>query len=151
MSDIRIDTEIDISAPTARVWEVLTDLPSYGDWNPMIRSASGVVGAGARLTLHFKPEGQRGHIFRPKLLVVEPGRELRWLGSPRFPGVVDSQHYFLLSGNSEGATHLVHGTVFYGILIPLIGRKLEASTRVPFTDMNKALKNRCETGVPQPE
>jgi len=51
----------------------------------MIRSAGGELRVGARLRLHFEPAGRKGYDFRPKLLVVEPTRELRWLGQPGFP------------------------------------------------------------------
>jgi uncharacterized protein YndB with AHSA1/START domain len=39
MREIR--TEIDIRASTDRVWEVLTDLERYPEWNPFITRAGG--------------------------------------------------------------------------------------------------------------
>ena len=41
MSNVTIHTEIEISASAERVWQVLTDLAAYHEWNPMIRLASG--------------------------------------------------------------------------------------------------------------
>lgn len=145
MFKVQIDTDIHIGAPPSRVWEVLSDLASYEEWNPMIRSAAGTLAAGEKLDLHFEPAGQKGHDFRPKLLVAEPGRELRWLGIPRFPGLFDSQHYFILEEQPGGKTHLRHGMSFYGLLIPLAGKRLDATTRGPFDRMNAALKERAES------
>lgn len=144
MSEVRIDTTIEIAATPSRVWEVLTDLGSYPQWNPMIRSASGLVTTGERLTLNFAPAGRKSHVFRPKLMIVTPDRELRWLGNPRFPGVFDSQHYFILSPNREGGTRLDHGISYYGMVIPLVAQRLIDSTRPPFEEMNQALKVRAE-------
>jgi hypothetical protein len=145
LSDVRIDTEIDIDSPIERVWEVLCDFGSYSEWNPMIRSADGVARKGERVTLRFHPDGQKEHVFRPRLTVVDPCGELRWLGNPRFPGLIDSQHYFILTDAGGGTTHLLHGTVYYGLLVPLMRSWIEASTRIPFEDMNKALRSRVES------
>lgn len=139
-----IHTGIDIDAPAERVWEVLSDLGSYPEWNPMIRRASGELRPGARLELHFQPEGRKKRVFRPRLLAVEPGRELRWLGSPGVPKVLESQHYFTIEPRPEGGVSLDHGMDYYGLLIPLLGGRLEALTRGPFEDMNAALKERSE-------
>ena len=117
-----IGTGIEIDASTERVWRVLTDFASYPEWNPMIRRASGELRPGARLKIRFEPEGSRGRIFRPKLLVVDANRELRWLGWPRFPKLFDTEHYWILDEKPGGKTHLLHGTVVYGLLAPLGGR-----------------------------
>ncbi len=139
-----LTTEIDIDVPAARVWEVLTDFASYPQWNPMIRRAHGELRAGARLEVRFEPEGSRGHTFRPKLLSVEPGRELRWLGWPRFPGLFDSEHYWIMEELPDGSTHLLHGTYIYGLLAPLAGKAMIRASRGPFKDMNRAHKRRAE-------
>ena len=96
MFNVTVHTEIDINAAPARVWSVLADLDRYPEWNPMIRSASGMLRRGSRLTIRFNPPGTRGTTFRPKLLAVEPVRELRWQGQPGFPLLFESEHIFLI-------------------------------------------------------
>ncbi len=136
--------EITIEAPPRRVWEVLTDLPSYPEWNPMIRRAEGELREGARLRVIFQPEGRRSRSFRPKLLVVKPERELRWLGWPRFPGIFDSEHYWTMEEMRNGRTRLRHGAAIYGLLAPLMGRTAERTVSGPFASMNRAHKQRAE-------
>src|SRR5688572_11399033 len=79
-------TEIDIDAAPARVWSILTDLPSYSDWNPFIRSIEGEARPQGKLKARIQPSGGRAITFKPTVLAVEPTRELRWLGHLGFPG-----------------------------------------------------------------
>ena len=41
-----IETTETIEAPPERVWQILTDLDSYPDWNPFIIEGSGQVTEG---------------------------------------------------------------------------------------------------------
>lgn len=138
-----ISTQIEIEAEAGRVWEALTDFPSYPEWNPMIRRAEGELKAGSRLRLRYEPAGHDGKNYRPKLLVVNPGNELRWLGNPWIPGLVRSEHYFLLQPLRGFRTRVGHGMFIKGLLAPFL-RDMLQGTKGPFEEMNRALKNRSE-------
>lgn len=144
MFDYIVHTEIDITAPPERVWQALTDLAAYPDWNPMIRRASGEVEKGARLIVYFHPPGSRGRVFRPKLKAVEPNRELRWQGQPGFPFLLESEHVFIIQPTGNNKIHLIHDMIFYGLLVPFVKKIAKNSTHDPFVAMNRALKIRVE-------
>lgn len=137
-------TTIEIKAPIERVWNVLTDFPTYPQWNPMIRQVTGELRTGGRLSVHFQPAGRKPRRFKPKLILVAPNRELRWLGWPRFPTLFDSEHYWRLQTVSDGSTHLEHGMVMYGLLAPVAAILMEDASRAPFEAMNRAHKARAE-------
>lgn len=139
-----IRTDITINADTNTVWNVLVSLEHYPDWNPMIRSARGNVANGEILTLRFNPPGTRPNIFRPKLIVVEPERELRWLGIPRVPKVFDSEHYFAMERIAPEKTFLRHNMLFYGLVIPAIWPFFNGKIAGYFKLMNDAHKRRAE-------
>jgi hypothetical protein len=142
-----VSTSIEIEATPARVWVVRTDLSAYGQWNPMIVRAEGTVLKGRRLKIRFAPRGSRAYTFFPKLLVVEPPRELRWLGFPRFPGVLDTEHYFVIQPAHAGTTTImIHGAVEYGLLTPVASLFLSRTAR-HFEAMNQALKSRAAPTV----
>ncbi|WP_287153155.1 SRPBCC domain-containing protein [Candidatus Solincola tengchongensis] len=146
MPEKEMVTSVVIKASPRRVWEVLTDLSSYSEWNPMIRRAEGEIRKGARLKVHFRPEGRRkGRIFHPLLRVVDAERELRWGGRSLFPWVFDFEHYWVLEPRSEGATLLRHGAVVRGLLAPLVMPVMERMSRRPFQAMNRAHKERAES------
>ena len=139
----RIATAIDIAAPPERVWSILTGFPAYPEWNPFIRSISGDLKTGGRLSIQICPPGGNGMTFKPKLLAVEPERELRWLGRFLVPGLFDGEHYFLLAPTPEG-TRLTHGENFSGLFVRMMGAKGFANIEQGFDAMNQALKARAE-------
>ncbi len=137
-------TSVQVEADTEVVWEVLSDLRSYEEWNPMIRRASGELAPGSVLRVHFEPQGTRGHDFRPRITVVDPPRELRWTAFLRLPGVFDFEHYWELEPAAGGGTKLRHGLVLRGLLAPLLWNYMERTSRAPFEAMNLAHKERAE-------
>jgi hypothetical protein len=139
-----VQTEIYIHASPELVWSVLSDLQGYREWNPMIRRASGELKQGKRLNIYFNPEGSKGRTFRPKLLVVDPGYELRWQGQPGVPLLFESEHIFIIEQAGEGRSRLIHDMIFYGLLIPLARSKIVSTVKGHFNDMNLALKDRVE-------
>lgn len=144
MYNVTLHTEIEINASAPRVWQVLIDLDAYHEWNPMIRRASGEIKTGARLKIYFNPSGSKGITFHPKLLVVEPDRELRWQGQPGVPYIIESEHAFIIKPAGGNKVHLAHDMIFYGLIIPFIRNTIIRSTQGPFIAMNRALKERAE-------
>ncbi len=87
-------TEILIEAPPERVWEVLTDFEGMSEWNPFITEISGELQKGEKIRVHLKPPEGKGMTFKPRLVKVEHGREIRWLGHLGVPGLFDGEHIF---------------------------------------------------------
>jgi hypothetical protein len=137
-------TEIEISAPAARVWEILTDFARFGEWNPFIQKIEGELAVGSRLEARLTPPGGRGMTFRPTVMKVDPGREFRWLGHLLFPGLFDGEHIFELESLGGGRTRLVQREEFRGVLAGLLLRSIAESTRRGFELMNHKLKERAE-------
>jgi hypothetical protein len=139
----RLFTHVDIQAEPERVWEVLTDLAAYPEWNPFIVRAEGVVDPGGRLILTMQPMGGRGTTLRPRLVAVDINRELRWRGKLGLPGLMDAEHTFLLQPQA-GGTRLIHQETFRGVLVPFVAGTLDRNTLPAFVAMNEALKHRAE-------
>ena len=64
----QIRTEMEIQATPERVWQVLTDLASFPDWNPFIRAAQGDLREGARLKIRIPPPGGMAMTFKPTVI-----------------------------------------------------------------------------------
>ena len=138
-------TEIEIEASPERVWQVLTDLKSFSQWNPFIRSAKGELKIGLQLEVIIQPRNASQMMFRPRVLKVETNRELRWLGSLLVPGIMDGEHIFIIDRIAENKVRFRHAEQFSGILVPFLWKSLDTNTRQGFNEMNVALKNLVES------
>jgi hypothetical protein len=135
-------SEIDIAAPPARVWDILTDFEAYPEWNPFILELGGDLRKGGRLTVKIQPPGRKAMTFRPTVVALEPERELRWLGKLMVGGVFDGEHSHRLDP-IEGGTRYVQSERFSGVLVPFTGGML-SSAQDGFDAMCAALKLRAE-------
>lgn len=144
MNSYQLHTEIEIAATPERVWSVLTDFPGYPEWNPFIVSINGVVKHGAKLQVRIQPSGGRAMTFRPRLVAVEPGKELRWLGHFLFPNLFDGEHRFAIEPITDGRVRFTQSERFSGLLLPLFKKSLAQNTKSGFEAMNRAIKAHAE-------
>jgi uncharacterized protein YndB with AHSA1/START domain len=61
-----IDKTLDIAAPPEVVWEVLTDFPRYGEWNPFVVECRSTLVPGEAMDMRVK-------------LVGFPQRQVEWM------------------------------------------------------------------------
>lgn len=138
-----VETNVTISAPASMVWDILVGFDRYVEWNPFMVKAAGRAKPGERLAITLRQSDTRTMSFKPKVLVAEPGRHLRWIGRLLVPGIFDGMHEFILTETGEG-TLLDHKETFSGVLPALMGSKLD-STALGFEQFNQALKSRAES------
>ena len=139
-----IQTETEIDATSEQVWTVLSDFENYANWNPFIQKISGELEVDARLNVEIKPADKSVMGFSPRLLVVKPQRELRWLGRVLLPRIFDGEHYFSIERISENKVRFIQGEQFGGLLVPLLWNSMEQGTIDGFVVMNESLKKRVE-------
>ena len=139
----QITATVEITATPEHVWAVLTDLASYSQWHPVFRSVTGQLAAGSKLTITTTPPDGRPMTVKVKVLIAEPGRELRWVS--KLLGIPISKRTFLLSP-IDGGTSLVQAATYHG----LGGGRGRAMTKVigriqdSFVAINEAIKQQAE-------
>ncbi|MCX7289284.1 MAG: SRPBCC domain-containing protein [Rhodobacterales bacterium] len=131
---------IDIAASPDRVWQVLTDFPSWSGWNPFIRHIEGNLTPGSRLVTRMYPAGDKPRTFRPVVEACVPGESFAWRGRLAIPGLFDGHHQFRLTPIASG-TRLVHQEQFTGLLLLVVDVE---RFRADFIAMNNALKAQAE-------
>lgn len=139
-----IATTVVISAPAARVWEVLMDFPRYAEWNPFVLSIAGQASVGSSLTVVIAQPGGKTMTIRPTVSRHALAGDFAWKGKVLLRSLLDAEHYFRVAQLADGTTRFDHGERFNGMLVPLLRRTLEGSTKAGFEAMNLALKRRVE-------
>jgi hypothetical protein len=144
MAKTELRSEVEIDAPVADVYEVLTDLARYHEWNPFLTSLSGQLAVGQKLRVEMSlPEGNT-YVLQPRVTQVTENTELRWRGGFGFAALLEAEHFFLLSERGPRQTRVVQGQNFSGFLLRFAGNSLTLAARGSVY-MNQALKKRAES------
>ncbi|MGH3462492.1 MAG: SRPBCC family protein [Kribbellaceae bacterium] len=138
-------TEIEIAASPDTVWEVLADRDAYAEWNPFILSSTGDLVVGRRIANVLKDGAGKESTFEPELLVVEPGRELRWIGKVGFGGIFDGEHAFRIEPAGPGRVRFIQEERFRGVAVPVMRGWLNDKIKPQFDAMNTALATRVQS------
>lgn len=141
---MEIKTDILINATPSKVWAILTNFDNYPNWNPFIKSITGQVAVGNKITAQIEPPNSSKMTFTPKVLAFETNKEFRWLGHLLFAGLFDGEHKFELIDNQNGTTTFIQTESFKGILVPLFKKMLNTNTTNGFNLMNQKLKELAE-------
>ena len=141
----QLHTDVEIHAAPEIVWDVITDLDRYAEWNPFIVEAAGKLAVGERLTNRLQPPGGKTTTFRPTVTEVETGETFEWLGRFGRAGIFDGRYRFEVQPTPSGGTTVTHTEQFTGVLVRMMRSSLDSQTKAGFEAMNEALKARAES------
>ena len=141
MKELR--TEIEIQASPERVWQILTDLAKYPEWNPSIHHAIGKAEVNEKVDIDFQPDS-KGLKLHCTVVKAEPNRELCWKYHVILPGLFRGEHSFIIEPTGTNQVHFIDREVFDGLLVPLQAKAIDTDSRRGFEEMDRALKARAE-------
>ncbi len=75
---------------------------------------------------------------------VEPPHELRWHGKLFIPGIFDGERIFIIESLKTNHVRFVHMEIFTGLVVSLIGNRLDKDMYQSFIKMNDAFKEKVE-------
>jgi hypothetical protein len=134
-------TEIEIDAPPELVWEVLTDLDSYVEWNPHVTRATGDLREGGSIEITVNRVGEKQRTMTVRVSAVEAPRRLKWTGTVGSRWLFEGRHTFELHSLEGDRTGLRNREEVSGILAPFA---LSEEPERDYKRMNQALKKRAE-------
>ena len=143
-----VETRVEINAPRALVWNVLTDFAQYPNWGRFIKAIHGRPEVNSEiveiLQFRFLPKPIPGKSF---LIRVEPPLNLTWRGSfvHSFDRFGQGTHSFTLTEITDQRTLLVHREDYRGLLVPAFMGLIHRIARPHFEMMDEDLKARSES------
>lgn len=137
-----LHTEISIGAPASLVWDVISDLEGWAEWNPVMK-ASGNLVPGGRLEITIAAPGSQGLSFNPKIIILEDGREFRWRFRKYF-GLFDAEHGFRVVMEDTEQCRFEQFESFRGMLGGAMYKRQSKALDTGFQIMNRMLKREAE-------
>jgi uncharacterized protein YndB with AHSA1/START domain len=139
-----ISEEVAIGASPEQVFDVLTDLERYADWNPWICEAKGAATEGNVVQVAAKLGGGKAMRVSHRILTSQRPRHFRWCDMGWFTAFAYGERARFLEPASGGARYRVELRIT-GIAAPLVsvvyGRALAAGLKAE----TEALKRRAES------
>ena len=145
MSKFEVRTDrIQIHAPIEFVWDVLSEVEKYGDWNPFTPQARTDfnIGSPAHLLVRMGP---RHFKVTETVCAYEKPRLIAWnkvFGVPQLLFAVREQH---LEPVSESSCSYHNTDRLTGVLAPVVFLCFGGYMRRGFNDVGKGLKRYAET------
>ncbi|HWU67912.1 MAG TPA: SRPBCC domain-containing protein [Stenotrophobium sp.] len=138
-----IEKTIEIDAPAALVWEVITDLKRYPEWNPFMRECSTTFRPGdpidMKVQLMARPQPQREWVLE----YVE-GRRFAYRMKPVPAGALSSFRSHEVEALADGRTRYRSYFHLKGWLMPLVRGLLGGRLQKGFAGMTQGIRQRAE-------
>ncbi len=144
----RVEYRIGVQATAERIWEVLSNLDRWGDWNPMYPHASGKIVIGGTMELLEHVAGKPDTRLTAKIVDWTPEAQLIL----RIEGGLFAHRlqYFeidpLQSDGKGPGCIFAAGTYFNGWRGPALAKREARGLKIGFGLLGEALKAKVETG-----
>lgn len=132
-------TTIEIQAPAARVWSVLTDVANWTRWNSTVTHVEGYVALGQKVTV--RTTGSPGQAFPVRVSVLEAPTRMVWTGGMPL-GLFKGVRTYTLREQAGVTTFAMHEQ-FSGLMAPLVTRSIP-NLQPAFDEFAACLKRAAE-------
>jgi hypothetical protein len=140
-----LHNEIEIRASAEKVWQVLTNLEKYHEWNPLLHQAVGKVQVGENVDVTFRTSSKE-MTLHCTVAKVEPHRELCWKYHVILPVLFRGEHLFTIEPIDGRCVRFIDREIFRGMLVPLQAKDIDENSKPAMVAMDKALRERVEQG-----
>lgn len=141
---MRIEQTVRIAAPAPVVWQVITDLARYPEWNPFVRACRSDLAVGSPIDMRVAGLAPFELAQRERILAHEPGRRLCYGLDGAFAGGVSSERCHGVTALDAATARYESTFALRGSLAPLVRLLLGRRLARGFDAMTVALAKRAE-------
>ncbi|AYF76443.1 SRPBCC domain-containing protein [Nocardia yunnanensis] len=139
-----IDRTVEIDAPAELVWQVLTDVDRYGEWNPFCLECKTTLEPGSPIDMKVRLVGPKPKRQREFIRTHTPGTEFSYSMKPVPLGLLSSERSHTVTSLEGGRTRYVSHFQLQGALAPVVSGLLGKALTTGFEGMTNAVKTRAE-------
>jgi len=138
------ESRIDIDAPPALVWRVLTELDRYGEWNTFCPKAASTLQIGTPIVMTVRMNASHTRIQREVVRALEPGEKVCWGVTIGAEWLMTGSRWQVIEPAGEGRCRYHTWERFTGLLAPFIGAAFGGDVQRGFDQCALDLKRRAE-------
>lgn len=134
---------VDIAAPAEVVWELVSDLQGWRQWNPLYRQVTGTLEVGETLTMTLTIPGMNSYTMRPQVVAVMANELVHYQGTA-MGGLVRGTRRIEIRETGAESCIVSNREIMGGLLGPLVARAAGTRVRMGLELMGEALKRVAE-------
>ena len=146
MKHVVTSVTVEIAAPAQLAWDVLTDYPSYPEWNPYTVAAATTLAIGDPIELTLPAVDGSGGTFvnREYIRIVEPPCHLQYDTAEEMPGIFAIRDQWITVVDEAHCTYYTTDTIS-GKYADKVMEMTGAWIKSGFDSVARALKARVES------
>jgi hypothetical protein len=137
----RIEHRLGVPVPDTVVWEVISDLGRWSEWNPLYVKAEGQLRIGERLTLTQALPDRERDVITPFIVDWVPNAQILWRLSQQ-GGFIKRLRYLEIDKLSDDGCIFSNGEDWSGFMTRYVKSDLKRAMRAGFEAMGEAVKAR---------
>ncbi len=133
----KIEHRIGVPASSQAIWDVLSDLGRWPEWNSVYPEVQGLLRIQQKLTIREVFPGQPDRSINPMVYDWVPNAQIIWIHGELF-GLVKRIRYIEIESLNEDDANCIlsNGEIWDGLLGPMIGKRRRRHLRAGFEKLN---------------
>jgi hypothetical protein len=133
----KIEHRVGAATSSKAIWDVLSDLKRWPEWNSLYPEVAGLLRIQQRLTIREVFPAQPPRTIAPMVYDWVPNAQIIWIHS-ELGGLVKRIRYIEIESLNDEDTNCIlsNGEIWQGLLGPTIGKRRRRALRAGFEKLN---------------
>ena len=139
----KVEHRVGVPASSKAIWDVLSDLKRWNEWNTLYPEIKGLLRIQQRLAIGEAFPGQPDRVIRPMVVDWVPNEQIIWRLS-LFWGLLRTTRYIEIESLGDESSIFSNGEIFDGPLLSLMTKGQKKAIKAGFTAFGEAVRDRAE-------